>query len=486
MNTRKVRQCWKCILPLLVMFWLVPNNIRATESVSHSLPPELRELQNQGNLTVKALWAWKLVPEATAEVALEFRSLGYDLLAANQEQIMAWLRQADDGQLQLTTRQREILAALLSKMRLENETVAADTLPAAPQTVETISADVGQTEDAVSEADAHADAPTPSPDQAVDIQTGNTVAAAGDSESPLVATPAADAGVAMYRDGVERTGVSFSPGPVATPVLLWKVKIGEGLCTPPVVAGGSAYFGSQDGYLYAVDLNKGEMKWKFWAEDWIDNSPAVSDGVVYFGNVMGDKSGDRHLFAVDAQTGKEKWKFKSLFYGVDSSPAILDGLIYFGANDRHLYALNALTGTEKWKFQVNDSVGTPAISDKLLLFASSYNFYALDLDTGEKKWSVTAGATITTSPAVSEGKVYFGSDDSNLYALDIGSGQEKWKFANSAGLLLYPPAVYKGTVYLGSFDNLYALDANTGQEKWKSLPAVWISKHLLFLVTCST
>ena len=413
-------------LLILLLFVMCPQYICASEPANASLPPELMELQSQGRLTVRGLWAWKLVPESTTGLALVFRALGRDLLAANQEQLMEWLKQADGGQLQLTKEQRDLLTALIDTMRFGSDAVRSGTMPVEP-------------------ANARASA----------VTTG------GEDGK----TPVAEDGVAMYRDGVARTGVSLSPGPANKPVLLWKLKIGQGSCTPPVISGGSAYFGSQDGYLYAVDVHTGEMHWKFWAEDWIDNTPAVSDGVVYFGNVMGDKSGDRHLFALDARTGKEKWKFKSLFYGVNSSPAVLGGLVYFGAGDNHLYALDALTGAEKWKFPVRESAGTPAIADGLVFFRSSNYFYALDLDTGEQKWSFMAGATIKASPAASGGNVYFGSDDFNLYALDMVSGQEKWKY--SAGLITYPPAVHNGTVFLASFDNMFALDANTGGEKWK-------------------
>ena len=61
-------------------------------------------------------------------------------------------------------------------------------------------------------------------------------------------------------------------------------------------------------------------------------TPAVSDGVVYFGST------DNHLYALDAKTGKEKWKFKTGDW-VSSSPAVSDGVVYFGSY-KHIYALD--------------------------------------------------------------------------------------------------------------------------------------------------
>ena len=41
-------------------------------------------------------------------------------------------------------------------------------------------------------------------------------------------------------------------------------------------------------------------------------------------------------------------------------------------------------------------------------------------------WKYTAGNSIASSPAVSNGVVYIGSDDKNLYALNATSGDKLW------------------------------------------------------------
>src|SRR5947207_5394519 len=72
----------------------------------------------------------------------------------------------------------------------------------------------------------------------------------------------------------------------------------------------------------------------------------------------------------------------------------------------------------------------------------------------------------TSSPAVANGKVFFGSGDGNVYAADAQTGVLQWKFATK-DVVHASPAVANGTVYVGSWDSyLYAIDAETGQEKW--------------------
>jgi outer membrane protein assembly factor BamB len=67
----------------------------------------------------------------------------------------------------------------------------------------------------------------------------------------------------------------------------WRFKTGWEVWSPPAVADGVVYFGSQDGYFYAVDAQAGQEKWKFEVGGLIKCSPAVADGVVYFGGFDG-------------------------------------------------------------------------------------------------------------------------------------------------------------------------------------------------------
>ena len=75
-----------------------------------------------------------------------------------------------------------------------------------------------------------------------------------------------------------------------------------------------------------------ELKWKFKTKGKVWSSPVISDGMVFFG------SDDQYLYAVDMKTGQEKWKFKTKD-DVVSSPAISDVMVFFGSNDHYLYTV---------------------------------------------------------------------------------------------------------------------------------------------------
>jgi outer membrane protein assembly factor BamB len=112
------------------------------------------------------------------------------------------------------------------------------------------------------------------------------------------------------------------------------------------VAYGVVYVGSSDWFrVNAIDAVNGKLKWQFITKGDPWSSPAVSEGVVYIGSSGG------FLYALDAATGVEQWKLKTekalktedlmrIDGGVVSSPAIADGVVYFGSLDGKLYAVS--------------------------------------------------------------------------------------------------------------------------------------------------
>lgn len=187
------------------------------------------------------------------------------------------------------------------------------------------------------------------------------------------------------------------------------------------------------------------VKWTFKAAGPIVTSPALADGVVYIASMSG------HMYAIDQETGKEKWNFKSRM-PIASSPAVANGTLYFVSSAGSLAALDIKTGQPKWVF---------ATEYERKFEAKNLHGYPPASQTIPDAWDIW-----TSSPAVANGKVYFGSGDGNVYAVDATSGLLQWKFPTK-DVVHSSPAVVNNTVYIGSWDSyLYALDAETGQEKW--------------------
>ena len=155
--------------------------------------------------------------------------------------------------------------------------------------------------------------------------------------APIQATPgdAPTQEASMFRANPARTGVFPSDGPTTLSESVWTFKTdvrNDGFGSSPAVAGGVVYVGSLDNWLYALDAETGQEKWRFKTDGEVVSSPAIAGRVVYVG------SNDGRLYALDVETGQEKWRFKT-GGPVASSPAIAGGVVYFSSLDGYLYAV---------------------------------------------------------------------------------------------------------------------------------------------------
>ncbi|MFH1856172.1 MAG: PQQ-binding-like beta-propeller repeat protein [Candidatus Omnitrophota bacterium] len=126
-----------------------------------------------------------------------------------------------------------------------------------------------------------------------------------------------------------------------------------------------------------------------------------------------------------------------------------------------------------WSYEANGCVrSSPAVVNGKVFFGSDDNkLYAVDEVTGDLIWSYETGGDVRSSPAVSGGKVFFGSDDKKIYALDAETGNFIWSY-ETGGCVRSSPSIAYGKVFFGSagggyYDGkLYALDAETGEFIW--------------------
>ena len=95
--------------------------------------------------------------------------------------------------------------------------------------------------------------------------------------------------VAMFRGGPTHVGVYADHGPEVDPSVLWRFATDGPVLSSPAVIDGRAYFGSDDGFLYAVDINTGAEAWRFRTGGAVRSSPAVADVVVHGGEVVVDE-----------------------------------------------------------------------------------------------------------------------------------------------------------------------------------------------------
>ena len=109
------------------------------------------------------------------------------------------------------------------------------------------------------------------------------------------------------------------------------------------------------------------------------------------------------------------------------------------------------------------------VGGSIYIGSSDQRMYSLDPFTGTMKWNALAQGAILTSPAYSDGAVFFASYAGYIIRADTANGHEDWnvELNGSKQLLFSSPTVVNGLLYVGGQDhNLYALDPQTGTRVW--------------------
>jgi len=138
-----------------------------------------------------------------------------------------------------------------------------------------------------------------------------------------------------------------------------------------------------------------------------------------------------------------------------------------------------LTNNTMWIYETGGNmVGSPAVADGRVYFGvDTYSsntgiVFALDAATGSHIWNYTTGQYSDSPPAVDNGVVYVAGDNS-LFALNATDGSHIWNYTTE-DFVDSGPAVSSGMVYFGSNDHYaYALNVTDGSLVWRYNLGSW-------------
>ena len=274
--------------------------------------------------------------------------------------------------------------------------------------------------------------------------------------------------------GVSPNETILTPANVANLTVKWRTNIGGGCFASATVVNGKLYTadtGSARGQLHALDSATGQVLWNFPPDAIIsDNSwttPAVKDGIVYFGV-------NRPIpvvFAVNAATGTEIWRHTGPVANIVSSPTLENSRVHVAFTDGTIEALDATNGQPVWSvIHPGGAYSSPAVAGgRLYIAIHNQGLLALDANTGSQLWLAPMPGPQWSSPAVENGRVFVGSrDDQKLYAFDAATGNTLWT-ATTNDWVQSSPAVANGVVYIGNnAGNVYAFNAQSGALIWQT------------------
>ena len=225
----------------------------------------------------------------------------------------------------------------------------------------------------------------------------------------------------MYRANPQRTGHYITKGVQGSGELAWKFKTGGEVHSSPAVANGMAYFGSDDEHIYALDAYNGQERWKVKTGGMVRSSPAVKDGVVYVG------SGDFILYALNGADGREKWQSKTLGYFVELDRKGICCDEYLKTDLQGTGTLNYLE--MQYSIISPGIISSPVISGNAVFFGTNYYYvYAVYNDTGKVAWSYRTPSSVSSAPVLDKGNLLLLTDGDSLISMPARSNErENWR-----------------------------------------------------------
>lgn len=257
----------------------------------------------------------------------------------------------------------------------------------------------------------------------------------------------------------------------------WMLATKSHVESSPTVVGDSVYFGAGDDGLicYATVHSKTDaasppLRWHV-ENAHVDASPAVADGRVIVGTVVGDVHRETLMLAVDAATGRELWRTPTPL-PVPASPAVAGDRVFVGLGNGKVdydaedpagavWCLDAASGAKLWEFRTSKAVlATPAVSgNRVFVGSRDERCYCLNADSGDVVWSVSVGAPLVASPVAAGGRVCFVTTTGLILCLEAATGTEAWRFEIDVPNddVFASPTLADGRLYVAAGGRVYCL-----------------------------
>ena len=226
----------------------------------------------------------------------------------------------------------------------------------------------------------------------------------------------------------------------------------------------------------------------WWGQAFLDPSRDVIDHMLVDEDVVVMQASSGTVTTFDSESGRRLWSAQLGPRDAPSQPAVSNSDFVFVPAARRLYCLDKFSGELIWELKLPRTPSTsPAVSDDQIFYGShDGSIYAFDLhrirdlhlknqldDWGflARQWRFKTGKQITTPPIATRRVVTFASLDNSLYCITAGSPRLQWQSETDSPVSA-PVTYHRGFLYVACEDfNLYCLNAENGNSRWQPFPS---------------
>ena len=206
----------------------------------------------------------------------------------------------------------------------------------------------------------------------------------------------------------------------------WKYEVRNPVISRPTVSNNRVFITTSNDVVYAFDAGTGKWLWHYRRASLQNSTIYGASSPLVDGNRVITGLSDGFLIALSVDEGQLKWEKKlhnaPKFTDVDAHPVIENGIIYVPSYDGALYALKKLpdgSGVDiLWKFDAGGSKDVVIDDQRLFLPSSDGNVYALHKSSGKLLWKFQLDQGVPTQLVVTDKLVIFGSTYRYLYAVE--------------------------------------------------------------------
>jgi outer membrane protein assembly factor BamB len=201
---------------------------------------------------------------------------------------------------------------------------------------------------------------------------------------------------------------------LADGALVWRHETADQIrCSPTVTAGGVLVAGC-DGKLHVIDVVTGAEKAAVAIDGPTGTTPAARGGRAYFGTEAGT------FFCIDVAAATVAWRVAPTTKGQSyrSSAGLSDSVAVVGSRGRALEAFALDDGRQRWRLPMRGRVdGSPLLArvdgQRLAAFVgdSAGRLLAVAAEDGSRLWEFDAGGGFAGGPAAAEGRLVAASTD---------------------------------------------------------------------------
>jgi outer membrane protein assembly factor BamB/predicted phosphodiesterase len=218
--------------------------------------------------------------------------------------------------------------------------------------------------------------------------------------------------------------------------LNWKLTTKASVLGSPLIENGIVYIGGSDYCYRAIDIKNGKLLFQY---DSLQG-PVMSKPVIY-NNILLFGAWDNYLYAYDLSKRQLKWKWSNGSPVINYSPAacipvVKDDVVYVVAPDRYLSAIDISSGKTLWRTNeatVRESIGIS--TDGKLVYGKTMQDTVVAFFTNKEKprlaWKMNVGYGYEHSPSMlieKNGRVYFGTRNGVVYCIDPSSQKIIWAY----------------------------------------------------------